>query len=192
MLWAMSELIKNPRVMQKAQIEVRNTIGKNSKVDGESVAKLKYLKMVVKETLRLHPPIPLLIPRETMRHCRIGGYDIFPQTRILVNAWSIGREPDSWENPYEFYPERFEDKDTDFKGSHFELLPFGAGRRICPGLAMATTNIEFTIANLLYWFDWEVPPGMKREDISMEEEGGLSFHRKTPLSLIPIRYNPQE
>ncbi|XVF14554.1 hypothetical protein REPUB_Repub09cG0071400 [Reevesia pubescens] len=192
MLWAMSELIKNPRVTKKVQNEIRSTIGKKAKVDGESVANLKYLKMVVKETFRLHPPATLLIPRETMRHCKIGGYDIFPQTRILVNAWAIGRDPVSWENPEEFYPERFEDKDTDFRGAHFELVPFGAGRRICPGLAMATTNIEFTLANLLYCFDWEVPSGIKREDISMEEEGGLTFHRKTPLSLIPIRYNSQE
>ncbi|XWS41105.1 hypothetical protein CRYUN_Cryun17cG0052200 [Craigia yunnanensis] len=192
MLWAMSEVIKNPRVMKKVQNEVRNTIGKNEKVDGESVASLKYLKMVVKETFRLHPPVTLLIPRETMRHCKIDGYDIFPQTRILVNAWAIGRDPDSWENPEEFYPERFEDNDTDFRGAHFELVPFGAGRRVCPGLAMATTNIEFTLANLLYCFDWEVPYGMKREDIDMEEEGGLTYGRKTPLIVIPIRYNSQE
>ncbi|EOX92908.1 4-hydroxyphenylacetaldehyde oxime monooxygenase, putative [Theobroma cacao] len=192
MLWAMSELIKNPRVMKKVQIEIRNTVGKKAKVDGESVANLNYLKMVVKETFRLHPPATLLIPRETMRHCEIGGFDIFPQTRIMVNAWAIGRDPDSWENPKEFHPERFEDKDIDFKGAHFELVPFGAGRRICPGLAMGATNIEFTLANLLYCFDWELPCGMNREDISMEEEGGLTYHRKTPLNLIPIRYNSLE
>ncbi|EOX92082.1 Cytochrome P450, family 71, subfamily B, polypeptide 34, putative isoform 3 [Theobroma cacao] len=190
-LWAMSELIKNPRVMNKVQAEIRNCIGRKAKVEGEDVAKLKYLKMVVKETFRLHPPLTMLLPREAMRHFKIGDYDILPKTRILVNVWAIGRDPNNWENPDEFYPERFEENDIDFKGSDFDLLPFGAGRRICPGLAMGATNVEFTLANLLHCFDWELPSGMKREDISMEEEGRLTYQRKIPLCLVPIRNNGQ-
>ncbi|XWS41585.1 hypothetical protein CRYUN_Cryun17cG0094500 [Craigia yunnanensis] len=188
-LWAMSELIKNPRVMNKVQAEIRNCIGRKAKLEGEDVAKFKYLKMVVKETFRLHPPLTILFPREAMRQFKIGDYDILPKTRILVNVWATGRDPNSWENPNEFYPERFEENEIDFKGSDFNLLPFGAGRRICPGLAMGATNVEFTLANLLYCFDWELPSDMKREDISMEEEGGLAFQRKTPLCLVPIRNN---
>ncbi|GKV44698.1 hypothetical protein SLEP1_g51858 [Rubroshorea leprosula] len=178
--------------MKKVQIEIRSSVGKKGKVEAEDVAKLKYLKMVVKETFRLHPPAPLLVPREAMRQCRIGGFDVFPKTRIFVNVWAIGRDSNLWENPYEFYPERFEDNDIDFKGSNYELLPFGAGRRICPALAMGITNVEFALANLLYCFDWELPGGMRREDISMEEEGGLVCHRKTPLVLAPIRYCLQD
>ncbi|GKV18647.1 hypothetical protein SLEP1_g28996 [Rubroshorea leprosula] len=159
--------------MKKVQIEIRSSVGKKGKVEAEDVAKLKYLKVVVKETFRLHPPAPLLVPREAMRQCRIGGFDVFPKTRIFVNVWAIGRDSNLWENPYEFYPERFEDNDIDFKGSNYELLPFGAGRRICPALAMGITNVEFALANLLHCFDWELPGGMRREDISMEEEGGL-------------------
>ncbi|XVF61604.1 hypothetical protein PTKIN_Ptkin08bG0143600 [Pterospermum kingtungense] len=129
-LWAMSELMKNPRVMNKVQAEVRSCIGKKEKVEGEDIAKFKYLKMVVKETFRLHPPVTILLPREAMRHFKIDGYDILPKSRILVNVWAIGRDPNNWENPNEFYPERFEKNEIDFKGSDFDLLPFGAGRRI--------------------------------------------------------------
>ncbi|GLU20484.1 hypothetical protein SLE2022_366810 [Rubroshorea leprosula] len=191
-LWAMSELIKNPRAMKKVQIEIRSSVGKKGKVEAEDVAKLKYLKMVVKETFRLHPPAPLLVPHEAMQQCRIGGFDVFPKTRIFVNVWAIGRDPNSWENPNEFYPERFEDNDIDFKGSNYELMPFGAGRRICPGLAMGATNVEYALANLLYWFDWELPDGMRREDISMEEEGRLVCGRKTPLCLVPVSHCLQD
>ncbi|XVF61603.1 hypothetical protein PTKIN_Ptkin08bG0143500 [Pterospermum kingtungense] len=188
-LWAMSELMKNPRVMNKVQAEIRSCIGKKAKVEGEDVAKFKYLKMVVKETFRLHPPLTILFPREAMRQFKIDDYDILPKTRILVNIWAIGRDPNSWESPNEFYPERYEKNEIDFKGSDFDLLPFGAGRRICPGLAMGATNVEFTLANLLYCFDWELPNDMKIEDITMEEDGRLAYQRKTPLCLVPIRYN---
>lgn len=185
----MSELMKNPRVMSKLQAEIRTcTLQKPKVLSGDDVAELKYLKMVAKETLRLHPPAPLLLPRETMRHCKLGAYDVYPKTRIYVNAWAIGRDPKSWRNPDEFYPERFEDTDVNFKGYHFELVPFGAGRRICPGLAMGAANVEYTLANLLYWFDWELPGGMTRDDINMEDEGGLVVHKKIPLCLVPIKY----
>lgn len=192
MVWAMSELMANPRVMKKVQAEVRSCVGSKPKVDRDDLAKLKYLKMVVKETFRMHPAAPLLIPHRTRQHCQINAngctYDIFPQTTILVNAFAIGRDPNSWKNPDEFYPERFEDSDIDFKGQHFELLPFGAGRRICPAIAMAVSTVEFTLANLLYCFDWEMPMGMKTQDMDMEEMGGITTHRKTPLCLVPIKY----
>ncbi|TXG75699.1 hypothetical protein E1A91_1Z022400v1 [Gossypium mustelinum] len=190
-LWAMSELIKNPRVMNKVQAEIRNCIGKKEKVEGKDVAKLKYLKMDVKETFRLHPPVPILPPREAMREFKVGEFDILPKTRILVNVWAIGRDPNGWENPNQFYPERFEGSRIDFRGSDFNLLPFGAGRRICPGLDMGATNVDFTLANMLYWFHWELPNDMKREDISMEEEGGLACQRRTPLWLVPISNSSQ-
>lgn len=185
--WAMTELVKNPRAMKKVQAEIRNVIGRKPKANENEIQKLLYLKMVVKETFRLHPPVTL-IHRETMKHCKIGGYDVFPKTRVLVGAWAIGRDPHTWKDPEEFYPERFEDNDIDFKGANFELLPFGAGRRICPGLSMGATTVEFTLANLLHCFDWELPPGMKIEDISMEEEAGLTAHKKLPLYLVPIKY----
>ncbi|CAD6207656.1 unnamed protein product [Miscanthus lutarioriparius] len=188
-LWAMSELMRKPQVLRKAQAEVRAAVGDNKpRVDSEDAAKIPYLKMVVKETLRLHPPATLLVPRETMRDTTISGYDVPANTRVFVNAWAIGRDPASWPAPEEFNPDRFVGSDVDYYGSHFELIPFGAGRRICPGLAMGETNVTFTLANLLYCFDWALPAGMKPEDVSMEETGALTFHRKTPLVVVPSKY----
>ena len=136
----MSELMRKPQVLRKAQAEVRAAVGNNKpRVDSEEAAKIPYLKMVVKETLRLHPPATLLLPRETMRDTTICGYDVPANTRVFVNAWAIGRDPASWPAPEEFNPDRFVGSDVDYYGSHFELIPFGAGRRICPGLAMGET-----------------------------------------------------
>ncbi|KAM3754000.1 hypothetical protein ACB098_03G135200 [Castanea mollissima] len=189
MIWAMAELAKNPRVMKKAQDEVRNFIGDKGKVTESDIDNLLYLKMIVKEIFRLHPPAPLLLPRETMSHFKINGYDIYPKMLIQVNAWAIGRDPKHWKNPEEFIPERFMDSSIDFKGQNFELLPFGSGRRGCPGIYTATTTIELALANLLYCFNWKLPDGMKEEDINMEEGVGLSLTtgKKTALNLVPIK-----
>lgn len=192
MVWVMAELAKNPRVMKKVQAEIRNTIGRKPYVPESELDKLKYFKLVVKETLRLHPPASLLLPHQTIRQCKINGYDILPETRVLVNVWAIGRDPGVWENPGEFYPERFEDKCIDYRGQFFEYLPFGSGRRMCPGINMGIMSVEFTVANLLHCFDWELPNGMKCEDLSMEEEFGLNIRKKVPLHLVPIKYNWEE
>lgn len=190
-VWAMSELIRNPRIMQKVQAEIRFNI--HPKVGIDDLSKFTYLKMIVKETLRLHPPAPFLVPRESMHACQILGenrevYDIQAKTRVLINAWAIGRDPKSWENPNEFYPERFDQNEIDFRGQHFEFVPFGGGRRICPAINNSITTIELTLANLLYWFDWNVPDGMEVENVaSLEEEGGVTVHKRTPLTLVPIK-----
>ncbi|CAM0913372.1 unnamed protein product [Alopecurus aequalis] len=170
--------------------EIRAVAGSGQRVQPDDLPTLSYLKMVVKETLRLHPPATLLLPRETMRHVKIGGYDVPAGTRVLVNVWAIGKDPASWgERAEEFDPDRFEagrsHSEVEMHGAHFELAPFGGGRRICPGLAMALMNAEFTLANLLCGFDWALPEGSKAEELCMEEAGGLTFHRKTPLLLVP-------
>ncbi|KAL5552764.1 hypothetical protein UlMin_040165 [Ulmus minor] len=190
MVWAMAELIKKPELMKKAQDEVRNCIRNKGKVTEKETDQLQYLKMVIKETLRLHPPAPLLLPRETMSYFKVDDYEIFPKTLIQVNAWAIGRDPKYWKDPEEFIPERFIDNSIDFKGQNFEFLPFGSGRRICPGIYMATTTIEFGLANLLHWFDWKLPNGMKEEDMNMEEAAGLSLtlSKKTALTLVPVKF----
>ncbi|KAI4385209.1 hypothetical protein MLD38_003263 [Melastoma candidum] len=188
-LWVMSELVKNPGVLSKAQDEIRSCIGKKPMVERDDISKLPYLRMVVKETLRLHPPLALLIPRETVRPCQIGGYDVPARTRVLINAWGIGRDLRSWERPEDFDPDRFEKVERDFRGQDYELIPFGAGRRTCPGIMMGVTTTEFTLANLLYSFNWNLPEGAKIRDFSMEEEGGLTTHRKMPLLLVPTMYN---
>ncbi|RCV39932.1 hypothetical protein SETIT_9G010800v2 [Setaria italica] len=105
-----------------------------------------------------------------------------------MNVWATGRDPARWDNPEEFNPDRFEGKDVDFNGTHFELVPFGAGRRMCPGMALGVATTEFALANLLYCFNWELPRGVRPEDVSMEEAGGLTVHKKTPVVLVPTRY----
>ncbi|GLU03173.1 hypothetical protein SLE2022_203880 [Rubroshorea leprosula] len=189
-LWAMAELVRKPRLMRKAQIEIRNYVGNKGRVTEDDLDQLQYLKIVVKETLRLHPPVPLLVPRETMSPCKIGGYDISPKTVIQINAWAIARDPKYWKNPEEFSPERFADSSVDFKGQNFEFLPFGSGRRVCPGILLGIITTELLLANLLYCFDWKIPDGMKEEDINMEEEVGaiLTVGKKTPLLLVPVNY----
>uniref|UniRef100_A0A0E0D2W1 Cytochrome P450 n=1 Tax=Oryza meridionalis TaxID=40149 RepID=A0A0E0D2W1_9ORYZ len=171
--WAMSEHIRNPRVMKKAQDDIRAVVGEKERVQHHDMPKLKYLKMVVKETFRLHPPATLLVPRETTRHFKVGGYDIPAKTK----------GPERLERSGGVYPE---ETDIDFNGAHFELVPFGSGRRICPGLAMGVANIdEFILASMLFCFDWDLPHGVRKEDIDMEEAGKLTFHKKIPLLLVP-------
>ena len=188
----MAELAKNPKLMKKAQEEIRNYVGNRGKVTEKDIEELPYLKMIMKETLRLHPPAPLLIPREIISHFKIEGYDFYPKTMVQVNVWAIGRDPTYWKDPEEFLPERFEESSIDYKGQHFEFLPFGAGRRICPGMNLGVKTVELALANLLYHFNWKLPEGMKEEDLDMEETSGLSLtiYKKLPLKLVPIPYRP--
>ncbi|KAK9048679.1 hypothetical protein SSX86_018641 [Deinandra increscens subsp. villosa] len=193
LIWAMSEINKNPRVMQKLQSEIRNCTGKIEKVGELDTTKMTYLKMVVKETLRLHTPAPLLIPHVSLYHTQIEGYDVLPSTAVLINAWGIARDPGTWgENAAEFYPERFENVEGDFGRDRFEMLPFGGGRRSCPAMNTAPANVEFVIASLVYWFDWELPKGMKSEELNMEEGGTLVLGKKVPLCLVPTKHKWEE
>ncbi|XP_071694821.1 parthenolide synthase-like [Rutidosis leptorrhynchoides] len=181
LVWAMSEIIRNTRVMKNLQSEIRNHVGRKQELD---ITKMAYLKMVVKETLRLHPPAPLLIPHQCLSHCQIGGYDVLQDTSALVNVWGIGRDPNIWgDNANEFYPERFENFDVGF-----EMAPFGGGRRSCPAMNTAPATIELVIANLLYSYDWKQPNEAMNGDLNMEEEGSLIVRKKFPLYLVPIKY----
>ena len=187
-VWAITALMKHPRVMKRAQEEIRNTFGNKGFIEEHDVQKLSYLKAVVKETLRLYLPAPLLVLRETNKDSILDGYEIAAKTIVYVNAWAIHRDPEAWKDPEVFYPERFLESDVDFKGNHFEFIPFGAGRRICPGLTMGVTNVELVVANLLYAFDWELPQGMKKEDIDTEVLPGITQHKKNPLCLVAKNY----
>ncbi|CAL2239577.1 unnamed protein product [Prunus armeniaca] len=189
MEWAMSELLKNPRVTEKVQSEVRQVFEGKNKIKEEDVQKLRYMKLVMKETFRLHPPGPL-IPREAKERCEIGGYTIPAKAKILINAYAIGRDPKLWADPDCFQPERFQGSSIDFKGNNFELLPFGAGRRICPGISFATSNIELGLAQLLYHFNWNLPNGTKLEALDMAENFGITARRKNNLHLIATTYIP--
>lgn len=134
--------------------------------------------------MRLHPVAPLLVPRLAREDIQIAGYDIPKGTRVLVNASAIGRDPSIWDKPKEFCPERFIGKSVDVKGHDFELLPFGAGRRICPGYPLGLKVIQTSVANLLHGFKWKLPNNMTAKDLNMEEILGLSAPRKVPLVAV--------
>ncbi|XP_074591600.1 cytochrome P450 71A1-like [Curcuma longa] len=191
--WAMAELIRLPELMKRAQEEVRSCVGRSKgKVEECDLHQLHYLKRIVKETMRLHPPVPMLIHRETMHPVTLSdGYQIPPKTTIYVNAWAIGRDPDAWERPEAFDPERFVNMASpavdSFAHYDFKLIPFGEGRRICPGKNLGMLMAEVALANLLYSFDWQLPPGMREEDLSMEEAPGVTVHRKHALFLMAAK-----
>lgn len=187
LVWIMSELMKNPTIMKKAQDEVRQIVKDKQRVEESDLPKFNYLKLVIKETLRLHPPVPLLVPRETTATCTIiGGYEIPAKTRVIINAKAIAMDPNVWHNPGPnvFEPERFLNSSIDYKGHDFELIPFGVGRRGCPGISFAVLLVELVLANLLFCFDWSLPEGVTRDDIDMVEAVGLTTHKKNPLLLL--------
>ncbi|CAO2210539.1 unnamed protein product [Urochloa humidicola] len=187
---AMAELMRNPELMVKLKAEVRdNTPKRQEMVAQDDIASMAYLRAVVKETLRLHPPAPLLLPHLSMVDCEVDGYTIPSGTRVIVNEWAIGRDPESWEKAEEFMPERFMEGGSaaaiDFRGNDFQFVPFGAGRRICPGLNFGMATVEIMLANLVYCFDWELPAGKKKEDIDLTVVFGLTVHPKEKLILVP-------
>ncbi|KAM1614012.1 hypothetical protein ACFX14_023220 [Malus domestica] len=187
--WAMSELMRNPRIMKRAQAEVRRSVlqfeGKKRKVIEErDVQKMDYLKSVVKETLRLHSPAPLL-PREARDTVQIGGFELPVKSKVIINLWAMGRDPEIWGADAEcFKPERFQGSSVDFKGFDFEFTPFGAGRRMCPGMLFGVTMVELALAELLYHFDWKLANEMNPDELDMTETFGVTCKRKNALYLI--------
>lgn len=182
--WTMTELMINPSAMKKAQKEVRSIVGEREVVSENDLPQLHYLKAVVKEVYRLHPPVPTLVPRESTEAVTINGYLIPAKTRIFANVWAIGRDPKTWEDPDTFNPDRFVGSSIDFKGQDFELLPFGAGRRGCPGITFGIAIVELALAQLVHTFDWELPPGIQAKDLDLTETFGITTHKITDLTLV--------
>ncbi|KAL6882547.1 hypothetical protein ACP4OV_011237 [Aristida adscensionis] len=185
--WTMTELVRHPDILAKAQHEVRSAVPGRDMVLESDLPGLHYLKLVIRESLRLHPPAPLLVPRETTEPITVSGCEIPAGTRVLVNAKAIGVDTDAWgPDAARFVPERHERDGVDL-GDHkpwhdsFALVPFGFGRRSCPGVHFATAVVELLLANLLLCFDWRAPPG---GEVDVEEENGLTVYRKNPLVLI--------
>ncbi|MED6157117.1 hypothetical protein PIB30_020273 [Stylosanthes scabra] len=193
--WTMSELMKNPRVMEKAQNEIREAIKGKETIKESDLHKLSYLKAVIKESMRLHPPAPLLLPRECREACKIGGYDIAVKSKVIVNAWAIGRDPNRWYNADSFMPERFNNNNNNngigTRGNDFEYIPFGAGRRMCPGISLGLANVELPLAALLYHFDWKLPNGIQPQDLDITEAFGaaVQIERVTPPNQIEANSN---
>nr|WMZ41209.1 cytochrome P450 family 736 subfamily A polypeptide 1 [Ipomoea batatas] len=183
--WIMVELLRNPQVLKKVQQELESKVGLYRMVDESDLDDLNYLEMVMKESFRLHPPRPLLIPHEAREDSTIDGFHIPKKARIIVNAWSIGRDPNVWVEPEKFIPERFEGCNIDYRGRNFEFIPFSSGRRSCPGLQLAITMVRMVVAQLVHCFDWELPNGMSPEKLDMTEEFGLVMPRAKHLIAVP-------
>ncbi|XP_073010202.1 cytochrome P450 93G1-like [Typha latifolia] len=180
--WALAELINRPEIRRKLQQELDQVVGKRRLVDETDLPNLPYLQAVFKETMRLHPPAPIL-QRQSTKHIEVNGYDIPQGTILFVNIWSIGRDPNYWEDPLEFRPERFLDSDVDMKGLHFQCIPFGSGRRGCPGMGLALQAGPTTVGVLMQCFEWEVGGDGK---VDMEDGVGLINAKVKPLVIVPV------
>ncbi|KAI7739878.1 hypothetical protein M8C21_031182, partial [Ambrosia artemisiifolia] len=187
--WAMTELLRNPYVMAKSKEELEQVIGKGKSIKDHDLIKLPYLSCIVKETLRLHPPAPLLIPRNVENQVNLFGYIIPKGTQVLVNAWAIGKDPSIWEDSKEFKPERFLTSQIDVRGHHFELIPFGAGRRTCPGWPLALRTIPIILGSLINNFDWNLDVNVQPKDLDMTERFGINLRKANPLCVVPIPLN---
>ncbi|TKY49242.1 Geraniol 8-hydroxylase [Spatholobus suberectus] len=176
--WAMTELINNPDIMSKAKRELEQTIGIGNPIEESDIARLPYLGAIIKETLRLHPGAPLLLPRKANINVEIHGYTIPQGAQIVINEWAIGRNPSIWDNPNLFSPDRFLGSDIDVKGRHSQLTPFGGGRRICPGLPLAMRMLHLMLGSLINAFDWK-----------FENDANPDIDMRQPLRAIPFRIN---
>ncbi|XP_065856771.1 iridoid oxidase-like [Euphorbia lathyris] len=179
--WIMAELFRNPHSMERVKEELNRVIGPKRKVEESDIDELPYLQAVIKESMRLHPVIPFLIPRKTTEETKFMEYVIPKDTQVFVNAWAIGRDPEDWEDPLSFNPERFLGSNIDYRGQNFELIPFGSGRRICMGMALAHRILHLTVGSLLHSFDWEFHP----EATDMKEKLGFTIKKLVPLKAIP-------
>ncbi|XP_019195781.1 PREDICTED: premnaspirodiene oxygenase-like [Ipomoea nil] len=185
---AMVEMVKNPRVLAKAQAEVREVF--KGRVEESNVDKLAYLNLVIKETMRLHPPGPVIY-RENNKDSVVCGYTIPPRTRVLINAWAISRDPQYWEDPESFKPERFEDDPMDFtRSSQFKYMPFGSGKRMCPGISFGLASVYTPLAHLLYHFDWELPHGITPHTLKLTELPRMAMGVKNDIFFIAAAAPP--
>ncbi|KAK7259472.1 hypothetical protein RIF29_25080 [Crotalaria pallida] len=189
--WAMAEIMNHPQVLKMLRAEIDSVVGKSRLITESDVPNLPYLQAVVKEVLRLHPAGPFSL-RQSAEDCRINGYDIKAQTRTLINVYAIMRDPEAWNNPEEFIPERFLEYNNDdvvkMNGNDFRYVPFGYGRRGCPGASLASTVVQGTVAALIQCFEWKIEGGDK---VNMEEGSSFSVGLAKPLVCYPITcFNP--
>lgn len=185
MEWALAELLHNPEALSKVKLELEQTIGKGNLVEESDVTRLPYLQAIVKETFRLHPAVPLLLPRKASNDIEVGGFTIPKDSQIFVNAWAIARDPSTWDNPNSFVPERFFGSDLDVKGRNFELIPFGGGRRICPGLPLAIRMLPLILGSLIHSFDWKLET-VTPKNMDMDDKFGITLQMAEPLLVVPI------
>ncbi|XP_075085309.1 geraniol 8-hydroxylase-like isoform X1 [Nicotiana tabacum] len=183
--WAMAEILRQPEIRKKVQAELAEVVGKGKPIEEDDVSRLPYLQCIVKETLRMHPPVPFLLPRKVEQDVELCDYIIPKGSQVLVNVWAIGRDSALWEEPLVFKPERFWSSELDVRGKDFELIPFGAGRRICPGLPLAALRmVPVMVGSLLNSFNWKLEEGINPEELDMEEKFGITLAKACPLRAI--------
>ncbi|GJQ98664.1 cytochrome P450 [Tanacetum coccineum] len=182
--WAMAELLKNKEIMKNLQEELKSEINSNSSIMKFDFSKTTYLNACIKETLRLHPVVPLLIPRRAVETCEVMGYTIPQNSQIWVNIWALSRDPKVWDEPNIFKPERFIGSHLNYTGHDFEFTPFGGGRRMCPGLLSGIKGLETILASLILGFDWVLPHGEDPANLDMNEHFGVTLQKEKPLELI--------
>lgn len=180
MQWAMSLLLDHPEVLEKAKIELKNKIPQGHLIEESDLPKLPYLSCITNETLRLFPAAPLLLPHFASEDCTINGYRVPKDTTLFVNAWAIHRDPNVWEEPTKFKPERFEGIELG-SDQGFKFLPFGKGRRACPGNTLAMRFVGLVLGTLIQWFDWK---RLGPEMVDLQEKGGLTIHKAKPLKAL--------
>lgn len=176
--WAMSNLVNHPEILRKARQELDSEIGQDRLIEESDVPKLHYLHNIIQETMRLCPAAPLLVPHNSSADCTIGGYNVPHDTLVLVNAWAIHRDPAIWEDPLSFKPERHE---SNTKTGDYKFMPFGLGRRACPGAPLAQRLVGLTLGSLVQCFEWE---RMGEEKVDMSEGEGLSMPKAIPLEIM--------
>jgi cytochrome P450 len=181
----MAELLHNPVVLSKAQLELNEVIGKGNTVEESDIARLPYLQAIIKETFRLHLG-PFLLPRKAESDVEIEGLTVPKGAQVLINTWAIGRDPSLWDNPNSFKPERFLGSEIDVGGRNFELIPFGVGRRVCPGMALAMRMLHLMLGSLIHSFVWKLEEGVTPENMNMDDKFGLNLEMAKPLRAIPI------
>ncbi|MFQ6632287.1 hypothetical protein Gotur_009675 [Gossypium turneri] len=182
----MAELLQNPQVLLKAKKELNQAIEKGKPIKESDINHLPYLQAIIKETFRMHPVVPLLLPRRAGSDADLCGFKVPKGSQVLVNVWAIGRDPSIWENPNSFMPERFLGFEIDVKGRDFGLIPFGAGRRICPGLPLANRMLHLMLGSLINSFDWKLEGGISPNKINMEEKLAITVQMAEPLRAIPV------
>ncbi|CAN1174488.1 Geraniol 8-hydroxylase [Linum perenne] len=183
--WAMAELLRNPNTFAKAREELHQTIGKDNHLHESDVIRLPFLQAIVKENFRLHPAGPLLVPRKARSEVEIFGFTVPKGSQVIINAWAIGRDPTIWDNPNSFMPERLMGSEIDVGGNNFELIPFGGGRRICPGLPLAMRMLHMMLGSLVHWFNWKLVDGVDPMSLDMEEKFGITLQKAKPLIAFP-------
>ncbi|PHT57348.1 Geraniol 8-hydroxylase [Capsicum baccatum] len=182
----MAEILKAPEIIMKVQAELGEVIGEGNPLEEADIARLPYLQCIIKETFRVHPAGPFLVPREAGEDVEVCGYTVPKGSKLMVNVWAIGRDSTLWEDPLVFNPDRFMDSKMDVRGQDFELIPFGAGRRICPGVPLAVRMAPVMLGTLLNTFKWKIEGDVAPKDLDMQDKFGLTLTRLRPLRAVPL------